>query len=110
MATSPSITPRWITYGIRYMIGMGLYGFTRGYRANYLWDSSTKQFVPHNFLIGDRVCHGLIGTAVYANPSTMPWVFVPLLNRVEIHLRGWKPEDYPAEYRECGASYCPTML
>lgn len=108
--SSSITTPRWVIYSVRYMIGMGLYGFTRGYRATQQWDPSTKQFLPHSYLIGDRICHGIATACFYAIPTTMPWTLTNLVNRVEIHLREWKPEDYPEIYNETRNGYCPRML
>lgn len=110
MTASSVTTPRWITYGTRYAIGMSLYGFTRGYRATHHWDTTSCRFVPHTYLIADRVGHGIMTAFFYAMPYTLPWSFGNLVNRVEIHLRGWKPEDFPETYREFGFSYCPTIL
>ena len=110
MTTTSTTIPRWITYGFRYAVGMGLYGFTRGYRATHHLDTTSRQFVPHSYLIGDRVSQGAITAFFYAMPYTLPWTFVNLVNRVEIHLRGWKPEDYPEVYRETPRGYCPIML
>lgn len=109
MASTIAVS-RWITYGFRYAMGMGLYGFTRGYRATHQWDSSTRQFVPHSYLIGDRIAQGSLTALFYAVPYTAPWTILNLVNRTEIYLRGWKPTDYPDVYRETGTGYCPTVL
>ena len=101
--------PRWMTYCFRYAVGMGLYGFTRGYRATHQWDKSKGQFVPCPYLIGDQIGKGILTGVFYAIPYTIPWTLVKLLNRVEIRVRGWKPEDFPQEYED-GPGYCPTML
>lgn len=110
MAAPSATTSRWILYIARYAMGMGLYGFTRGYRSTHHWDATSHRFVPHNYLIGDRVGHGIVTAFFYAMPYTMPWSFGNLVNRVEIHLREWKPEDFPETYREFGMSHCPAVL
>lgn len=104
------MTSPWTTYLLRYSVGAGLYGFTRGFRSTYQYDKSAKQYTPHQYLTGDRITMGLVMTFMYANPGLAPLYILRLANRIEIGMRGWRAEDYPEEYRDGFGTYCPTIL
>jgi tetrahydromethanopterin S-methyltransferase subunit E len=81
---------------IRLSAGMGLYGFSRGYRAQ------EPNKIP---LIGYSIMKGIQNGIIYVLPGWNIVSLLRLINRLEIHARGLNRENYPAEYMEIGG-YC----
>jgi hypothetical protein len=79
---------------MRYSIGMGLYGFTRGIRSE-----PPQKGVPP-ILLTDRVVFGLVNGGVYYLPGWNVFHTLLLANRLEIRMRGRNPADYPIAYYE----------
>lgn len=77
-------------------IGMGIYGFTRGYRAE------DKLNTPER-LIGEKLLNGIMNGYMYCLPVyNVKWIH-NLLNRVEVKYRNLDKKVYEKNYEEsCG--------
>lgn len=91
-------------YYVRYSIGMGLYGITRGYR------SEPKQQGVSPPLLADRVVLSIANGFVYSLPGWNVVHMLKLVNRMEIRMRGWNPADYPLSYEECMMAHCSDTI
>ena len=77
-------------------VGMGMYGFTRGYR------SQNKSNTPE-LLICEKLTNGILNGYMYCLPFyNIKWVH-NLLNRVEVKYRNLDKKVYEKNYEEtCG--------
>lgn len=85
---------------LRVTVVSGLYGFTRGFRAEH---------PTHKNLIGYRCVNGILNSFLYINPIFSVFYFGRVFNRLEIHMSGLNPDDYLREYEEIGG-YCMAIL
>ena len=98
---------------IRFHIGMGIYGFTRGFRTNY--DHSLSRFISKDesqrkLLLSERLFEGSINAMIYLAPIYNIYPLFCLSNRVEISIRGLKKDDYIDYYKEPFSGYCFDTL
>ena len=98
---------------IRFHIGMGIYGFTRGFRTNY--DHSLSRFISKDesqrkLLLSERLFEGSINAMIYLAPIYNIYPLFCLSNRIEISIRGLKKDDYINYYREPFSGYCFDTL
>jgi hypothetical protein len=75
-----------------FCVGMGTYGFTRGYRA-YSGTEDTN-------LTCDKVLQGVINGMAYGAPILNMWPTFRLLNRLEIECRSLNKDNYQSNYEE----------
>ena len=76
-----------------FCVGMGAYGFSRGYRA-YSGKEDTN-------LTSNKVVHGIINGMTYGAPVLNMWPTFRLLNRLEIECRKLNKDNYQSNYEEC---------
>jgi len=88
---------------IKFHIGMGAYGFTRGFRSR-----TENESFPR--LVTERISEGLVNSLIYVSPFWNIYPMFCLFNRVEICIRGLKKEDYKIYYREPLSEYCFDTL
>ena len=107
------------TWYIRFSTGMALYGFTRGYRAEYkkpnmlLSSASSASLTPSTScprLLSHRVTMGMINGFIYSLPGWNIVYLSQLTNRVEIEWMGLSPADYPDAYHEGGNVWCLDVI
>lgn len=92
-----------------YTIGMGLYGASRGYRSNYQFHD--KKWVKVERLYGYRLMDTVGNGINYAWPMFGLLGLFRLMNRIHVRQMGWKSDDFPKEYEECGYQmYCLDTL
>jgi hypothetical protein len=89
---------------VRFHIGMGIYGFTRGLRIT---DYKYKQRPP---LLTERIGSSLINSVFYAIPIYSFYHFFRFINRLEIHSRDLKKEDYKSSFEEPVNGICNDIL
>lgn len=70
---------------------MGVYGFSRGYRAN---DRNYER------LTMDRINNGFLNGILYSTPFFNIIHLSRLLNRLEVQYLGLDPDEYKSEYTE----------
>jgi hypothetical protein len=87
-------------------IGMGTYGFTRGFRSEYYNIDKSKR----NMLFAERVKEGLVNSAFYVMPVWNIYPLYCLLNRIEIDTRGLNKHDYIDYYKEPLSGHCLDTL
>jgi hypothetical protein len=75
-----------------FCIGMGLYGFTRGYRS---FNSKDKER-----LTSDKITNAIFNALFYAAPIANIGPTIRLINRLEIEHKGLNMNDYKDNYRE----------
>jgi len=91
---------------LTFQIGMGTYGFTRGFRSEYYNKDSSKR----NMLFTERLKEGVVNSIFYMTPMTNLYPFYCLLNRIEISIRGLNKDDYIDYYKEPLSGYCLHTL
>lgn len=97
----------------RFHIGMGVYGFTRGFRSNYDHSISrviTQDTSQRNLLLSERFLEGFINSTIYLAPVWNIYPLFCLSNRIEISIRGLKKDDYKDYYKEPFSGYCFDTL
>lgn len=97
----------------RFHIGMGIYGFTRGFRSDY--ENSFSRFITRDksqrkLLLSERVFDGVANSMIYVAPLWNIYFLYCLLYRVEISIRGLKKDDYYYYYKEPVSGYCFDTL
>lgn len=76
--------------------GFGIYGFSRGYRAQSKFDTEPKLF-------SYKLMHGLANSIFYMIPPWNVYYATKLINRIEIDRRKLDKSNYLDEYEEvCG--------
>lgn len=89
-------------------VGMGIYGFTRGFRSNR---EHYKDFnINRKLLLSERFVEGFMNASYYVVPFFNLFPLYRLVNRVEISIRGLKKEDYKNYYKEPLSGYCFDTL
>lgn len=71
--------------------GMGVYGFSRGYRSEI--DGRSK-------LTMDKISSSILNGMLYSIPIFNMYHFSRLLNRIEIEHKNLDPEKFKSEYKE----------
>lgn len=75
-----------------FCVGMGGYGFTRGYRAKVINDKEG--------LTSDKITNATFNALFYAAPIANIGPTIRLINRLEIEHKGLNMNDYKDNYRE----------
>lgn len=68
--------------------GMGIYGFSRGYRAR------------DNEMVSDKLVSGTFNTLLYVTPVVNIWPLVRLTDRITIQSKGLDKNKYRDAYFE----------
>ena len=95
---------------------MALYGFTRGYRAEYnkpnvlLSSGSLASPTSCPRLLSHRLTAGMVNGFIYGLPGWNIIYLSQLTNRLEIEWRGLSPADYPEAYHEEGGGWCLDVI
>lgn len=81
--------------------GMGIYGFTRGYRSRSKFDNGDDNGDMN--LMTYKMMYGMVNSILYMIPPWNIYYFTKLVNRIEIQKRGLDKTMYENEYNEhCG--------
>lgn len=72
--------------------GMGIYGFTRGYRSNIHKDREA--------LTAEKCINGIVNGICYAAPILNMGPTFRLLNRLEIEYKNLNKEEHKSNYEE----------
>lgn len=83
----------------RFHIGMGIYGFTRGFRSEY-------EKSPRKILFSERIVGSVANSCMYFTPIWNLHHLYRLFNRVEILIRGLDKEEYKINYEEPFSGNC----
>lgn len=75
---------------------LGVYGFSRGYRAETKYDRESK----YDKLISERLLNGGLNSIFYMIPPWNVYYVTKMLNRVEIENKKLDKELYKKEYEE----------
>lgn len=75
-----------------FCVGMGVYGFTRGYRSYTCKED--------NNLISTKVVQGVINGVMYGTPIFNIWPTLRLLNRLEVKYKNLNKDNYKSNYEE----------
>lgn len=75
-----------------FCVGMGMYGFSRGFRAQYNQDKER--------LTSDKITNAAFNGLFYAAPIANIGPTIRLINRLEIEYKGLNASDYKDNYRE----------
>lgn len=75
-----------------FCVGMGIYGFTRGYRSNIYKDRES--------LTAEKYVSGLVNGICYAAPILNIGPTFRLLNRLEIETKNLNKEQHKSNYEE----------
>lgn len=94
----------------KFTLGMGVYGFTRGYRSENLY---YKNFGFENNnnkrLTTEKISAGAVNTIIYLAPIFNLLQGYKLIKRMEISYRNKTKTDYPEAYEEL-VGYCPDTI
>lgn len=87
-----------------FCIGVGVYGFTRGYRSDRKFNNSSES---NKRLIGDKISNGLENGLIY---TVIPFPFcLRLINRIDIKLSNVDKKEYDTSYAEV-TGYCMDTI
>lgn len=75
-----------------FCVGMGVYGFSRGYRSRVINEKER--------LISDKLTNAAFNGLFYAAPIANIGPTLRLINRLEIEHKGLNMNDYKDNYRE----------
>jgi hypothetical protein len=88
---------------------MGGYHFIRGCQVSHRKPLRSNEWTKADILIADRFTNGLANGALYALPIWNIYGLFRLINRIEIHCRGFEKDKYPEEYEEVGGYNLSTL-
>jgi len=106
----------------RFHVGMGIYGFTRGFRTTEERSFSSLMRDNRNFsilininnnrklVLSERFFEGFMNACYYSVPFFNLFPLYSLVNRFEISIRGLKKEEYKNYYKEPLSGYCFDTL
>jgi len=75
-----------------FCVGMGIYGYTRGFRSEY--KNNSKK------LITEKLSGGLFNALFYAAPIVNLWPTLRLIDRLEIEYKNLDKTKYKGAYQE----------
>lgn len=87
----------------RFNIGMGIYGFTRGFRSDF-------ERSPRKLLFTERLLGSLANSTIYFLPVYNIYQLYRIINRLEIYSRGLNKEEYKSAYEEPFSGICKDTL
>ncbi len=85
----------WIASGI-----IGVYGFTRGFRATYHFDRNEKRYVQSTYLLGDRIVYAAMNGIMYTLPGWNIIALIRMMNRIEIYINDLDKTTFSFNYVE----------
>ena len=98
---------------IGFNMGMGVYGFTRGYRSKpysqYMYKTE-KDKLEKERLITTKVINGLGNGIMYSLPIWNIPMVLNLCERIEIEMKGYNKEEYVKSYLEWFDGKCDDTL
>ena len=92
----------------------GIYGFSRGFRSNYDYNSFTKgsgnkeyEYNSNRFFT-EKLFLGTLNAIIYVTPPYNIYYLAKLLNRLEIQRKSLNKSDYKDQYIELFGGKCDS--